>query len=227
MGEQMSNYYTYAYLRENGTPYYIGKGTGRRAYLRHSVAVPPRDRILFLKKNLSEIEAHNHEIYMIFLFGRKDIGTGILRNRTEGGEGTSGRKLSKETKQKMSKSAKGKKQSAETKKKLSEAISGFKWYTNGKETIQSFEHPGVEWVEGRVCTWESPTNSGMKWYNRDGVRKMFLEDPGDGWIAGLVDVNRQNNPTNRGKSWYNNGKINRMFIEKPSGEWIPGMIRVK
>lgn len=86
----MNNYYTYAYLREDGTPYYIGKGKGYRYIKEHSVSIPPKERILFLKQNLTEKEAFKHEIYMISVFGRKDIGTGMLRNRTDGGDGCSG-----------------------------------------------------------------------------------------------------------------------------------------
>jgi hypothetical protein len=82
-----NEFYTYAYLHEDGTPYYIGKGKGKRAYSKvHNVILPPKERIIFLKKNLIEEEAFKHEIYMISIFGRKDLGTGILDNKTNGGD---------------------------------------------------------------------------------------------------------------------------------------------
>ena len=88
-------YYTYAWLREDGTPYYIGKGKGNRAYIKHYrskvsggfFSPPERDRIVILKDNLTSEQAYKHEIYMIGVFGRKDNNTGILRNLTDGGEG--------------------------------------------------------------------------------------------------------------------------------------------
>ena len=85
------NFYTYTYLRKGDrTPYYIGKGKGKRAYDRHThrVKVPDdRDRIIFLKENVSEKEAWDYEREMIQFYGRKDLGTGILRNLSDGGEG--------------------------------------------------------------------------------------------------------------------------------------------
>ena len=88
----MNNFYTYAYLREDGTPYYIGKGSGNRAYLQlnHKVKTPDKSRVLVLKDNLKEEDANKHEKYIISVLGRKDLGTGILRNLTDGGEGVSG-----------------------------------------------------------------------------------------------------------------------------------------
>ena len=98
-------YYTYAYLREDGTPYYIGKGRNNRAFKKNKGDIrPPKDKskIIFLKQNLTEEEAFKHEIYMIAVFGRKDLGTGILRNRTNGGEGVSGGIISEENRKKRS-----------------------------------------------------------------------------------------------------------------------------
>lgn len=106
----MKKYYTYAYLREDKTPYYIGKGSANRAWNVHRRVSVPNDKskILILKQNLTEEEAFVHEIYMINLFGRKDLGTGILRNLTDGGDNPP--------------SQKGKIHSEETKKKMSEGL---------------------------------------------------------------------------------------------------------
>jgi len=123
------NYYTYAYLREDGTPYYIGKGCGERIKQKSNRnCQKPKDksRIIFLKQNLTEEEAFRHEIYMIAVFGRKDLGTGILRNLTDGGEGSSGAIRSLELREKISKSMKGRTLSDEHKKKLSESLKGKK-----------------------------------------------------------------------------------------------------
>lgn len=86
------------YLRKNGTPYYVGKGKGDRAFRTNRRIRPPKDksRIVFHTKDLSEDKAFALEVELIAKYGRIDNGTGILRNLTDGGEGASGLIMSDE-----------------------------------------------------------------------------------------------------------------------------------
>ena len=127
-------YYVYAYLRKDGTPYYIGKGSGKRAWTKSTGEVgKPTDlsKIIIVESNLSSVGAFAIERRLIRWYGRIDQNTGILRNQTNGGDGGNGARpgniLSAETKKKISLAHKGKKQnpmSDESKKKLSASLKG-------------------------------------------------------------------------------------------------------
>lgn len=104
-------YCAYAYIRSHtsetakaGTPYYIGKGTIKRAFAPHKNVTRPKDKskIILLETNLSEIGALALERRYIEWYGRKCNNSGILLNKAEGGDGVSGFKLSKETRERMS-----------------------------------------------------------------------------------------------------------------------------
>jgi hypothetical protein len=169
-------YYTYAYLREDGTPYYIGKGkSGRINSSLHNINLPPENRRIFLKKNLTDEEARKHEIYMIAILGRKDLGTGILRNMTNGGEGCSGRFFSEETKRKISESNKGKVFTEEHKKKLSDSKKGKVLTEKHKENIRK-----------NVLRGKNNPSFGKKWWNNGIENKLSKKCPGENYSLGFI-----------------------------------------
>jgi len=144
------HYYVYLYLRKDFTPYYVGKGKGQRIHDRnHSINLPSPERRIIIQDNLTELQSLILERYYIRWFGRKDNNTGILRNRTDGGDGVSGLMVTDETRNKLSAKMvgntrnKGKVLSEEWKFNMSKSRTGLKremtdkWLTHLSNMVKS------------------------------------------------------------------------------------------
>ena len=220
------HYYTYAYLREDKTPYYIGKGIGNRIYYTNRKGLkPPKDKskIIYLKQNLTEEEAFKHEIYMIDVFGRKDLGTGILHNRTDGGDGASGRIVSEEQKIKQRKKMKGRiikyNLSEEGRKKLSKIMLGNtrhnKPHSEEAKKKISQGHKGKKLTEKHRKKL-SDSHIGIKHQPHTQETKNKISQIHK--KSGLLP------PSHKGTRWWNNGQINKRSIECLGKEWIFGKV---
>jgi hypothetical protein len=73
----VNGFYTYAYLRKDGTPYYIGKGQEYRAWMNHRVnnkgVHTPKNVscVIIMEQNLSEVGAFALERRYIRWYGLK------------------------------------------------------------------------------------------------------------------------------------------------------------
>lgn len=169
----MSNiYYVYAYLRNTdsktakaGTPYYIGMGSKNRAFSKHHNSIPlPKNKkhIVILENNLTQIGAYSLERRYLKWYGRKDLKTGILINRSGGGPGIN--QVSKITKKIMSDNAKRRprrKTSEETKKKISESMMGKNLGKKRTEEEKAKLKNRIPWNKGLKGV-TVPWNKGLK-----------------------------------------------------------------
>lgn len=143
----IQSYYTYIHTKNDGSIFYIGKGSGKRLfdkYSRNPYWANIANKYGFNAEIVSywktEEEAFSHEKLLIACF--KDMGI-KLANMSEGGEGNSGFKWSEESKQKLSNSTKGntawlgKTHSSETIEKMRISHKG---HTYNKGVKHSEEH---------------------------------------------------------------------------------------
>lgn len=145
-------FYTYLWLREDGTPYYAGKGKGVRWKEKHRIGhswlnVPPSERVI-IQEWPSESDAFEAEKFLISFYGRKDVG-GSLVNRTDGGEGRSGSVISKETREKLRLAITGIKRSEDFSRKIGERIPSKKQLELRRRFSAEVRYRGTPWNKGK------------------------------------------------------------------------------
>ena len=166
----MNKYYVYIYFDPNNIPFYVGKGKNNRykisyhlqdhytnPFLKNKIRKVgvANVRIQFLHKDLTEEQAFYLEEYYIAGYGRRDLGLGPLCNLTNGGEGESGRIVSNETRQKISKANEGKMVGEKNPMYSKPAWNSGKKMSIEYCRIQSESHKGqIAWNKGKKLSEE-------------------------------------------------------------------------
>lgn len=200
----MNNFVVYAYCREDGTFYYIGKGRPRRPYGKREKGIKPpkdRNRILILHQGLDEQTAFIYEEKLILFYGRKDLGTGLLQNMTNGGEGVAGWIPDEEWRKKKSESMSGE---------------GNPMYgvTLPPEVIKAA-------IEKRQKNYRPENNTFFGVHLTGELNPMWGKERPD-----LAQRNKDK-PSAKGTKWYNNGEIDKRFSPESVPEsFVPGRLKV-
>lgn len=176
-----NEFYVYVWEDDSGTPFYVGKGKGRRAFCRKrnewfnrkleklETISGKRLEPLFYYTHLEEAQALEFEKELINKFRNQGF---ILTNLTDGGEGISGFRFTPESKKKISLKRTGSKASEETKLKMSESRK------------LRFEIQGVSGVtKQKLSNLNLGSKNSMSVLNEELVVKIY-----DWIIEGLTDL---------------------------------------
>ena len=126
------DFYVYVHKKKTtGEVFYVGKGTGKRAYHKtkrskfwKNIVEKHGYVVEFIEVGLQEWYAFELEQNLIAYYGRRDLEEGCLVNATEGGEGSAGHLWTADMKEWRSQKTKEQFSSAEMRKKASDAKKG-------------------------------------------------------------------------------------------------------
>jgi hypothetical protein len=177
------------------------------------MSAPPKERVLFLKKNLTEFDAYKHENYIISILGLKSE-SGILINMSYGGEGSSGRKPSQYCIQRTKETNIGKILNEEHKKSISKQVSQRRWWNNGEVDKHTIECPGEGWVLGRLYNVKSEKYK-TKEFSEKSRKNNLGKNVSD-------ETRKKQSKVRKGRRWWNNGEKTKLSYECPGDGWVLG-----
>ena len=173
LGAEERKFYVYEHWRpDTGACFYVGKGYGRRAHKLHrrghhrNICDKLRSGglnvdVRIISSRLTETEAFALEIARIAFWRGQGCS---LVNRTDGGEGASGRRLSEASRRKVGDAHAGKIVSSETRSKLSAAHAGVPYapgrasWSKGKPASSERKSKTSTALMGRPKTTEHRAN---------------------------------------------------------------------
>jgi hypothetical protein len=236
--------YVYYYIRDKdsatakaGTPYYVGKGRKSRISGAHLINIPsdPSLRVK-IAEHLTDQQALKIESLHIKLWGRKDLGTGLLHNKTNGDAGSKG--LSDESRYKIGSGNRGKKRSASHCKKISESNKGKIITVEQRLKIQKAmlviantpekKQAQAERNRNRVWTRESKEKVSARHKGKEvsQTTRNKLSAGHKGVKKGPTSTTTKTKlaATQLGNKIYNNGIVNKRFKTNPGIPWQLGML---
>jgi hypothetical protein len=163
--KNLTGYYVYTYLNEDGTPYYVGMGQNRRVVDYHKYVKVPEWNQIKIIDNITLEQAHELEIKLIEKYGLKCNGTGILENLQAGGKTQkSGWYHSQQSKERISQGNTGKHRTEEQRKNYSKP----KTAAHAEKIRQANIGRSDDGRYAKIGV----TKSKQKWYN-DGVNSIM------------------------------------------------------